>query len=57
MARPVGTPDLHVLNGPGSQVHCGDVLLMLTNGRIASNAVDFAKDQRLHLVDRKLLAE
>ncbi|MGW9369577.1 hypothetical protein ACWGVR_06095 [Streptomyces xanthophaeus] len=30
---------------------------MLTNGRITSNAVDFAKDQRLHLADRKLLAE
>ncbi|MFD7094060.1 hypothetical protein [Streptomyces xanthophaeus] len=30
---------------------------MLTSGRIPSNAVDCAKDQRLHLVDRKLLAE
>ncbi|MGW5852360.1 restriction endonuclease [Streptomyces sp. NPDC055254] len=55
--KPVGTPDLHVLNGTGRQVHGGDVLVMLTNGRITSNAVDFAKDQRLHLVDRKLLAE
>ncbi|OKK14796.1 restriction endonuclease [Streptomyces sp. CB00455] len=55
--KPVGTPDLHVLNGTGRQVHGGDVLVMLTNGRITNNAVDFAKDQRLHLVDRKLLAE
>ncbi|MFD5143544.1 restriction endonuclease [Streptomyces sp. NPDC058401] len=55
--KPVGTPDLHVLNGTGRQVHNGDVLVMLTNGRITSNAVDFAKDQRLHLVDRRVLAE
>ncbi|MFJ6486394.1 MULTISPECIES: restriction endonuclease [unclassified Streptomyces] len=55
--KPVGTPDLHVLNGTGRQVHGGDVLVMLTNGRITSNAVDFAKSQRLHLVDRRLLAE
>lgn len=54
--KPVGTPDLHVLNGTGRQVHTGDVLVMLTNGRITSNAVDFAKDQRLHLVDRHVLA-
>ncbi|MEU9088205.1 restriction endonuclease [Streptomyces sp. NPDC048357] len=55
--KPVGTPDLHVLNGTGRQVHGGDVLVMLTNGRITSNAVTFAKSQRLHLVDRHLLAQ
>ncbi|MFE5678929.1 restriction endonuclease [Streptomyces erythrochromogenes] len=55
--KPVGTPELHVLNGTGRQVHHGDVLVMLTNGRITSNAVDFAQDQRLHLVDRHVLAE
>ncbi|MGW6613006.1 restriction endonuclease [Streptomyces erythrochromogenes] len=55
--KPVGTPELHVLNGTGRQVHHGDVLVMLTNGRITSNAVDFAQDQRLHLVDRHMLAE
>ncbi|MEV6572971.1 restriction endonuclease [Streptomyces sp. NPDC051577] len=55
--KPVGTPDLHVLNGTGRQVHHGDVLVMLTNGRITANAADFAKSQRLHLVDRHLLAE
>ncbi|MEU3721550.1 restriction endonuclease [Streptomyces sp. NPDC031705] len=55
--RPVGTPDLHVLNGTGRQVHRGDVLVMLTNGRITADAAHFAKSQRLHLVDRHLLAE
>ncbi|MER6781196.1 MULTISPECIES: restriction endonuclease [unclassified Streptomyces] len=55
--KPVGTPDLQVLNGTGRQVHNGDVLVMLTNGRITANAVDFAKSQRLHLVDRHLLAQ
>lgn len=33
------------------------MLVMLTNGRITSNAVTFAKSQRLHLVDRHLLAQ
>ncbi|WP_331747231.1 restriction endonuclease (plasmid) [Streptomyces sp. NBC_00853] len=55
--KPVGTPDLQVLNGTGRQVHDGDVLVMLTNGRITANAADFAKSQCLHLVDRHLLAE
>lgn len=55
--KPVGTPDLQVLNGTGRQLHDGDVLVMLTNGRITANAADFAKSQRLHLVDRHLLAE
>ncbi len=30
---------------------------MLTNGRVTANATDFAKSQRLHLVDRHLLVE
>ncbi|MFJ9765438.1 restriction endonuclease [Streptomyces erythrochromogenes] len=55
--KPVGTPELDVLNGTGRQVHHGDVLVMLTNGRITGNAADFAQDQRLHLVDRHVLAE
>ncbi|MCB5180254.1 restriction endonuclease [Streptomyces antimicrobicus] len=53
----VGTPDLQVLNGTGRQIHGGDVLVMLTNGRFSAPALDFAKSQRLHLVDRKLLAQ
>ncbi|MFJ7416987.1 restriction endonuclease [Streptomyces uncialis] len=52
----VGTPDLHVLNGTGRPVHHGDVVVLVTNGRFTANAVDFARDQRLHLVDRHLLA-
>lgn len=55
--KPVGTPDLHVLNGTGRQIHDGDVLVMLTNGRITANAADFAKSQHLHLVDRHLLTQ
>ncbi|MFJ3173118.1 restriction endonuclease [Streptomyces roseus] len=53
----VGTPDLQVLNGTGRQIHGGDVLVMLTNGRFSRPALDFAKSQRLHLVDRHLLAQ
>ncbi|MFF6794176.1 restriction endonuclease [Streptomyces filamentosus] len=52
----VGTPDLHVLNGTGRPVHHGDVVVLVTNGRFTANAVDFARSQRLHLVDRNLLA-
>lgn len=53
----VGTPDLQVLNGTGRQIHGGDVLVMLTNGRFSRPALDFAGSQRLHLVDRHLLAQ
>jgi restriction system protein len=53
----VGTPDLQVLNGTGRQIHDGDVLVMLTNGRFSAPALDFATSQRLHLVDRNLLAQ
>ncbi|MFF4870177.1 restriction endonuclease [Streptomyces sp. NPDC000961] len=52
----VGTPDLQRLNGTGRQIHDGDVIVMLTNGRFSKKAPDFAKSQRLHLVDRHLLA-
>ncbi|MCS0636822.1 restriction endonuclease [Streptomyces sp. LP05-1] len=53
---PVGTPDLQVLNGTGRPVHGGDVVVLVTNGRITDRAVAFARSQRLHLVDRALLA-
>ncbi|MEV7278877.1 restriction endonuclease [Streptomyces sp. NPDC093111] len=53
----VGTPDLHVLNGTGRPVHHGDVVVLVTNGRFTSKAVAFARSQRLHLVDRHLLAQ
>ncbi|MFE9481227.1 restriction endonuclease [Streptomyces spororaveus] len=51
----VGTPDLHVLNGTGRPVHGGDVVVLVTNGRITAPAVKFARSQRLHLVDRAVL--
>ncbi|MFD7257773.1 restriction endonuclease [Streptomyces sp. NPDC059874] len=53
----VGTPDLQRLNGTGRQIHGGDVIVMLTNGRFSKEAPNFAKSQRLHLVDRHLLAQ
>ncbi len=52
----MGTPDLQVLNGPARQVHGVDVAVIVTNGRVAGPAVTFAKQQRLHVVDRQTLA-
>lgn len=51
----VGTPDLHVLNGTGRPVHGGDVVVLVTNGRFTGPTREFARSQRLHLVDRSLL--
>ncbi|WP_190194805.1 restriction endonuclease [Streptomyces minutiscleroticus] len=53
----VGTPDLQVLNGTGRPVHKADVVVMVTNGRITQPGRTFAQQQRLHLVDRRVLAE
>ncbi|MFB6634896.1 restriction endonuclease [Streptomyces sp. NPDC056362] len=53
----VGTPDLQVLNGTGRPVHKGDVVVLVTNGRFSRPALDFARSQRLHLVDRTMLGE
>ena len=52
----VGTPDLQVLNGTARQVHGADVAVIVTNGRVTGPAVTFAKQQRLHVVDRQILA-
>ncbi|MFE2041372.1 restriction endonuclease [Streptomyces sp. NPDC059477] len=52
----VGTPDLQVLNGTARQVHGADIAVIVTNGRVTAPAVDFAKQQRLHVVDRHTLA-
>ncbi|MEU9456759.1 restriction endonuclease [Streptomyces sp. NPDC048277] len=52
----VGTPELQVLNGTGRPVHKADVVVMVTNGRITQPGRTFARQQRLHLVDRHLLA-
>ncbi|MFI1291624.1 restriction endonuclease [Streptomyces sp. NPDC020792] len=51
----VGTPDLQVLNGTARQVHGADVAVIVTNGRVSAPAVTFAKQQRLHVVDRQTL--
>ncbi|WP_405625584.1 restriction endonuclease [Streptomyces sp. NBC_00016] len=51
----VGTPELQVLNGTGRPVHKADVVVMVTNGRITRPGHVFARQQRLHLVDRALL--
>jgi restriction system protein len=51
----VGTPELQVLNGTGRPVHRADVVVMVTNGRITQPGRVFARQQRLHLVDRQLL--
>ncbi|WDM12977.1 restriction endonuclease [Streptomyces lavenduligriseus] len=51
----VGTPDLQVLNGTARQVHGADVAVIITNGRVTAPAYDFAKQQRLHVVDRHTL--
>jgi restriction system protein len=52
----VGTPDLQVLNGTARPVHGADVAVIVTNGRVSGPAVTFAKQQRLHVVDRQALA-
>ncbi|MEU8030664.1 restriction endonuclease [Streptomyces sp. NPDC049099] len=51
----VGTPDLQVLNGTARPVHGADVAVIVTNGRVTEPAVMFAKQQRLHVVDRQTL--
>ncbi|MFC9844319.1 restriction endonuclease [Streptomyces sp. NPDC060223] len=51
----VGTPDLQVLNGTARQVHGADIAVIVTNGRVTAPAVVFAKQQRLHVVDRQTL--
>ncbi|MEU9523230.1 restriction endonuclease [Streptomyces sp. NPDC048224] len=51
----VGTPELQVLNGTGRPVHEADIVVMVTNGRITQPGRAFARQQRLHLVDRQVL--
>ena len=51
----VGMPDLQVLNGTARQVHGADVAVIVTNGRVIEPAVAFAKQMRLHVVDRPTL--
>ncbi|MFJ9421871.1 restriction endonuclease [Streptomyces sp. NPDC101249] len=51
----VGTPDLQVLNGTARQVHGADIAVIVTNGRVTAPAAAFARQQRLHVVDRHTL--
>ncbi|MEV5203235.1 restriction endonuclease [Streptomyces sp. NPDC053720] len=51
----VGTPDFQVLNGTARQVHSADIAVIVTNGRVTAPAIAFAKQQRLHVVDRHTL--
>jgi restriction system protein len=51
----VGTPDPEVLNGAGHPAHKADVV-MATSGRITRPGRVFARQQRLRLVDRQVLA-
>lgn len=54
----VGTPELQTLNGTGRPVHGGgDVVVMVTNGRISGHARGFAGQQRLHVVDWRVLEQ
>lgn len=53
----VGTPDLQVLNGTARQVHGADIAVIVTNGRVTAPALAFAKQQRLHVIDRHTLGE
>ncbi|MET9296932.1 restriction endonuclease [Streptomyces sp. NPDC003077] len=53
----VGVPDLQVLNGTARQFHRADVVVLVTNGRVTSTAVPWARSQRIHLVDRELLGQ
>lgn len=39
----VGTPELLTLDGTGRPVHGGNVVVMVTNGKIAQPARDFAR--------------
>ncbi|MGW5285026.1 restriction endonuclease [Streptomyces collinus] len=52
---PVGSPDLQVLNGTARPVHGAEVAVIIINGRVTAPAVTFAKQQRLHVVDRQTL--
>ncbi|MGW0561721.1 restriction endonuclease [Streptomyces sp. NPDC003016] len=53
----VGIPDPQKFNATGRQIHHGGVIGMVTNGRFGSRAQPFDRDQRLHLVNRRLLGE
>lgn len=53
---PVGTPDLQRVNGTARQLYGADVVLVVTNGRFSVRCAPLAKQLRMHMVDRTLLA-
>jgi restriction system protein len=55
--KPVGTSDLHNLNGTARQLHGADIAVLVTNGRFGPGCPPLAKCQGLYLVDRRTLGE
>ncbi|MFI1107782.1 restriction endonuclease [Streptomyces physcomitrii] len=53
----VGVGVLQQVNGTARQIHGAEVAVVLTNGRFSSKAVPWGREHRIHLVDRRLLAE
>ncbi|MFI9580416.1 restriction endonuclease [Streptomyces sp. NPDC052236] len=53
----VGVGVLQQVNGTARQVHGADVAVVLTNGRFSSKAIPWGREQRIHLVDRRVLGE
>ncbi|MFB6859263.1 hypothetical protein ACFCWV_43260 [Streptomyces sp. NPDC056341] len=49
--------ELQTLNGTGRPVHGGDVVVMVTDGKISQPARVLARQQRLHQVDRRVLEQ
>ncbi|MCX5443742.1 MULTISPECIES: restriction endonuclease [unclassified Streptomyces] len=52
----VGTPDLQRVNGTARQLYGADVVLVVTNGRFSTKCPELARQLRMHLADRTMLA-
>ncbi|WP_306324119.1 MULTISPECIES: restriction endonuclease [unclassified Streptomyces] len=52
----VGTPDLQRVNGTARQLYGADVVLVVTNGRFSTRCAPLARQLRMHLADRSVLA-
>ncbi|WP_443333796.1 restriction endonuclease [Streptomyces sp. CB02923] len=53
----VGVDVLQQVNGTARQIHGADIAVVLTNGRFSSKAVPWGTQNRIHLVDRRVLGE
>ncbi len=53
----VGVGVLQQVNGTARQIHGADVAVVLTNGRFSSKAIPWGRQNRIHLVDRRVLGE